>query len=192
VLAVVVRATVAKVTWSPSSDAAPERSRPQPIVFLRLPATGAFLDLDAMTDAACSGRESAEDTRWDTPCGPQRPLSFGTGFEVDSLVETGGYQEEAGNQADPMVGCRVQQTCTAHAEQAVEVVRNGKDGTGLGLGRPGPKVLDEVVTRATDSTPSGGLHGTRVCLLRQEPRSVGDDGALGVDARSRCRRRGNL
>jgi hypothetical protein len=107
-------------------------------------------------------------------------------------VKTGEYPGVAGNQANPMVGCRVQQTCTAHAEQAVEVVRNGKGGTGLGLGRPGPKVLDEVVTRATDSTPSGRLHGTRVCLLRQGPRSVGDDGALGVDARSSCRQRGNL
>ena len=118
--------------WCPSSDAAPERSRPPPVVLLRLPATEASLDLDVMTDAACSGRGSAGDTRWNAPCGPQRDLSFGIGIEADSLVKTGGYRGVAGNQADPIVGCRVQQTCTAHAEQAVEVVRNGMDGTGLG------------------------------------------------------------
>jgi hypothetical protein len=98
----------------------------------------------------------------------------------------------AGNQANLMVGCRVQQTCTAHAEQAAEVVRNGKGGTGLGLGMPGPKVPREVVTLPRRIGPSGPGRRSGTCLPRQAPRSVGDDGAPGVDARSGCRRRGNL
>jgi len=40
------------------------------------------------------------------------------------------------NQANPMVGSRVQQTCKVCVEQAVEVVRNGKDGTGLSVWQP--------------------------------------------------------
>lgn len=107
--------------WFPSSDAVPERSWPPPVVFLRLPATEASLDLDVTTDAACSGREFSGDAL----CGQQRTPSFG----MESCVDSGVYRGVAGNQADPIVGCRVQQTCTAHAEQAVEVVRNGMDGT---------------------------------------------------------------
>jgi hypothetical protein len=33
------------------------------------------------------------------------------------------------NQANPMVGSRVQQTCKVCVEKAVEVVRNGEGGT---------------------------------------------------------------
>jgi hypothetical protein len=98
----------------------------------------------------------------------------------------------AGNQADPMVGSRVQQTCTACTEQAVEVVRNGMDGTGLGLGMPGPKVLREVVIVASSLASSEEGPAAMSYLPRQVPRSVGGDGAPGVDVRSRCRRRGNL
>jgi rhodanese-related sulfurtransferase len=45
-----------------------------------------------------------------------------------------------------MVGCRVQQTCTACAEQAAEVVRNGKGGTSAGSGIPGPMARREAPT----------------------------------------------
>jgi hypothetical protein len=91
-----------------------------------------------------------------------------------------------------MVGCRVQQTCTAHVEQAVEVVRNGKGGTGSGLGMPGPKVPREVVKLGKRDGPSGPERNKSRCLPRQAPRSVGGDGAPGVDTCSSCRRRGNL
>jgi len=56
---------------------------------------------------------------------------------------------EARNGANPTVGCRVQQTCELPrgqifgsgfaAEQTVGAGRNGKDGTSLGPGSPGPK-----------------------------------------------------
>jgi hypothetical protein len=42
-------------------------------------------------------------------------------------------RDAACNQANPMIGCRVQQTCTACVEQAAEVVRNGTGGTSPGL-----------------------------------------------------------
>jgi hypothetical protein len=102
------------------------------------------------------------------------------------------FWREAGNQADPMVGSRVQQTCTARTEQAVEVVRNGMDGTGLGLGMLGPKVLREVAAIASGPGSSEPEPAAKAFLPRQGPRSVGDDGAPGVDVCSRCRRRGNL
>ena len=91
-----------------------------------------------------------------------------------------------------MVGSRVQQTCTAHTEQSVEVVRNGMDGTGLGLGMLGPKVLREVAAFASGVGSSESKPAAKAPLPRQGPRSVGGDGALGVDVSSRCRRRGNL
>jgi hypothetical protein len=44
------------------------------------------------------------------------------------------------NQANPMVGCRVQQTCTACVEQAVEAVRNGTGGTSPGVASRGRRL----------------------------------------------------
>lgn len=48
------------------------------------------------------------------------------------------------NQANPMVGCRVQQTCTACAEQAVEAVRTGKDGRCSSCRKLGTKMRSEA------------------------------------------------
>ena len=41
---------------------------------------------------------------------------------------------------NPMVGCRMKQARSAQVEQAVEVVRNGVDGTSRGSGMPRPKL----------------------------------------------------
>jgi hypothetical protein len=43
-----------------------------------------------------------------------------------------------GKRSEPQAGCRAQQTCGSLAEEAVEVVRNHEDGTGLpgGIRRP--------------------------------------------------------
>jgi hypothetical protein len=59
-----------------------------------------------------------------------------------------------------MIGSRVQQTCSACAEKAVEAVRNGKGGT-----RPGPwQVRAEGRQRLDDHVFGHGPNG---------PRSVG-------------------
>ena len=63
-------------------------------------------------------------------------------------------RDVACNQANPMIGCRVQQTCTAREEQAAEVVRNDKGGTSPGIGILGPKARNEaaVVEKAKART----------------------------------------
>jgi hypothetical protein len=66
-----------------------------------------------------------------------------------------------------MVGCRMEQACSARAEKAVEVGRNDKDGTCLECGNSGPKEVARDVLARTESS-------------------------LGVDARAVCRRRGSL
>lgn len=87
-----------------------------------------------------------------TPRRRLRSKRFGSPPLVGSSDPTAGVASSsggtrAGNQANLMVGSRVQQTCTAHTEQAVEVVRNGTGGTRPWLGMPGPKVLWEVTWR---------------------------------------------
>jgi hypothetical protein len=48
-------------------------------------------------------------------------------------------EARSGNLANPMIGCRVQQTCKVQPEQAVEVGRNDKDGTSSKRGSFEPK-----------------------------------------------------
>jgi hypothetical protein len=67
-----------------------------------------------------------------------------------------------------MVGCRVQQTCTACAEKAAEVVRNGKGGTGLGLWQ----ARAEGAPRSRDARLAWWSLGT-VARSEQLPASAG-------------------
>lgn len=75
--------------------------------------------------------------------------------------------EGACNQANPMVGSRVQQTCASYAEQTVEVVQNGRGGTRAGSGSPEPNAHNEV-----EMCPRERSRG-RECLVRQAPRRAG-------------------
>jgi len=64
-------------------------------------------------------------------------------------------RQAACNQANPMIGCRVQQTCTARVEQTAEVVRNGTGGRCSGVATPGPKARNETaVVRRTKVRPT--------------------------------------
>lgn len=64
-------------------------------------------------------------------------------------------RQAACNQANPMIGCRVQQTCTARVEQTAEVVRNGTGGRRSGVATPGPKARNETaVVRRTKVRPT--------------------------------------
>jgi hypothetical protein len=49
----------------------------------------------------------------------------------------GGTSYEARNEPNPMIGCRVQQTCEGRAEEAAEAGRNGKGGTSTRLASSG-------------------------------------------------------
>jgi len=95
-------------------------------------------------DGQATGEGNA--SKGGTPSGKARAeLSVTTIF--GSLGQ--GAEQRAGNVANPMAGCRVQQTCTvprasllarrSAAEETVGAGRNGKGGTCRGLGRPGPK-----------------------------------------------------
>jgi hypothetical protein len=101
---------------------------------LRLEWTGCRLTLQGSSDPSGRGSDAASDER-----APRKGRAHRAG---------GGEQDrrEACNQANPMVGSRVQQTCAACAEQAVEAVRNGKGGTSTGSGIPAPKAPREATT----------------------------------------------
>jgi hypothetical protein len=67
----------------------------------------------------------------------------GLGEEMGSLVlPRGGAGDVIRNGPNPMIGCRVQQTCGGRAEETVEAGRNGKDGTSTRLASSGRRVGD--------------------------------------------------
>jgi hypothetical protein len=94
-------------------------------------------------------------------------------------------RDAACNQANPMVGCRVQQTCAACAEQTAEVVRNGKGGRSPGVASRGRRLATKPRRPVQRK-----LNRPHVQSAGHPP--GGDGSKLGEDAHVGCRWRGNL
>jgi len=65
----------------------------------------------------------------------------------------------ARNGPNPMIGCRVQQTCRGRAEKTVEAGRNGKDGTSTRLASSGRRTGNRLGVDARPSPRWRGIFG---------------------------------
>jgi len=116
-----------------------------------------FLAVTRPGTAAMEGKPSEGDSRWRSRiahCGEAAGARQGSemGGRSDSTEDRADQTHQGGNAMNPMVGCRMQQACSARAEETVEVGWNDKDGTSLAVAAPGRRERGERRSRRRNRT----------------------------------------